>query len=172
LIGRGHEVFHSTTADINIIGANRVDWRQVEPDSYDAVIFVCGPILKSHPETQAFFDKFSDTEFVGIGVSLLPQKHPNYCNPFSTVFARQGELEKFGDVAVCASQSIDFTQKSDKVLTIGLVLRGEQHEYGTELCLWQEVSQIFDKLIKTLSRYVTLHVIKIENHRKRLANSC
>jgi hypothetical protein len=165
LVGRGHEVLHATADPLNITGATRVDWTQISADSYDAVIFVCGPILRHHPETRSFFARFSGVELVGLGVSLLPEDHPNHLNPFNTVFARQGMAEIFGDVAVSAPLPAGRPQRkrSGQEPVIGLALRGDQHEYGAELCLWREAAQLFEALTDLLGRY-GLRIVEIENH--------
>lgn len=166
LIGRGHDVFHATADSISICGAIRVDWQRFTPDACDVVIFVCGPILLNHPETAAFFERFSVVELVGIGVSLLPEGHHNHCNPFRTVFARQGARETYGDVAVCAAQPPGraLRNRSGEETVIGLALRGEQHEYGVELCLWREAGLMFAALTELLARHGSVRVVEIENH--------
>jgi hypothetical protein len=165
-VGRGHEVLHATAADIVISGAIRVDWQELVPQACDAVVFVCGPILRNHPETQAFFEKFSSAMFAGVGVSLLPESHFNYCNPFKVLFARQGGAEAFGDVAVCAPKPLNYIRHraSRDEFVIGLALCGEQHEYGTERCLWSEVETVFEALTDTLRNHASVRVVQIENH--------
>jgi len=162
-------VMHATAADIVVSGAIRVDWQEFSPEACDAVVFVCGPILRNHPETQAFFEKFSSVMSAGVGVSLLPQSHFNYCNPFKYLFARQGGAEAFGDVAVCAPKPLNDIRhrESRDELVIGLALRGEQHEYGTDRCLWREVEIVFKALTDTLRSYASVRVVQIENHLAR-----
>lgn len=166
LVGRGHEVFHATADSMDISGAVRVNWREFAPAACDTVIFVCGPILLHHPETRPFFNKFSQSDLVGIGVSLLPVGHPNHFNPFNMVFARQGAEDAFGDVAASAPKPMRarslIAASCEKV--IGLALRGEQHEYGVELCMWRETRQKFDALTDVLGQHGPLRVVEIENH--------
>lgn len=50
---------------------------------------------------------------------------------------------------------------------IGLALRGEQHEYGAELCLWREAEQMFGALLDLLARHRSVRIVEIENHLKR-----
>ncbi|WP_379920496.1 capsular polysaccharide synthesis protein [Erythrobacter sp. R86502] len=166
LVGRGHEVFHATADSINISGAIRVDWRQFTPDACDVVIFVCGPILLNHKELTAFFEHFATAQLVGVGVSLMAEGHPNYRNPFCVTFARQGGAEPFGDVAICAphTPSHRLPSRSNDKTVIGLALRGEQHEYGSELCLWREASQMFAALVDLLARHSSVRIVEIENH--------
>ena len=169
LVGRGHEVFHATADAVAISGAVRVDWRQFTSDACDAVIFVCGPILLNHPETRAFFERFSRSELAGVGVSLLPTGHPNRANPFRTVFARQGGEQTFGDVAICAPlpSCRPLRDRSIKETVIGLALRGEQHEYSPQRCLWREAGLMFNALTDLLARHGSVRVIEIENHLHR-----
>ena len=166
LVGMGHDVFHATADSVVICGAVRVDWRHFAPDACDAVIFVCGPILRHHSETNAFFERFATTELVGVGVSLLPEGHHNHYNPFRAVFARQGGTENFGDIAICAAKPAKqvLSERSKGEIVIGLALRGEQHEYGTSLCRWREAAAMFSALTDLLARYAPVRIVEIENH--------
>lgn len=71
LVGRGHEVLHATADPVEIAGATRADWRQFAAQAGDVVLFVCGPILRNHAETSAFFAQFCAVPLVGVGVSLM-----------------------------------------------------------------------------------------------------
>ncbi|MES1156219.1 MAG: capsular polysaccharide synthesis protein, partial [Alphaproteobacteria bacterium] len=72
LVGRGHAVSHCTAADVQIPGADRVDDASIDRADHDAMIFVCGPILKFHPQSNALFARFDADRMIGVGVSLLP----------------------------------------------------------------------------------------------------
>jgi hypothetical protein len=173
LAGRGHEVFHATSEPISIIGSTRVDWRTFDVSNCDTVIFVCGPILKHHPETRAFFDRFSCSTLVGVGVSIMPETHPNHYNPFVKVFARQGGPENFGDIAICApkAQIKDPGNHSKAEIVVGLALRGEQHEYGEALCFWRESKLMLEALPNLLGHHGPVRVVEIENHLLRSQRS-
>lgn len=171
LVARGHGVTHATASPFDIHGAVRADWRAVPPDQFDAVLFVCGPILRHHPETGAFFERFRDATLAGLGVSLLPRNDPNHLNPFVRVFARQGMPEIFGDVAATACSealvSGTRTRTGDETPVIGLALRGEQHEYGAENCLFERAHALFEALTDVLARHSAARVVNLENHLAR-----
>lgn len=167
LVGRGHTVMHATAADIEIPGAERADWQSIEPHTLDGVLFVCGPILKNHPQTRSFFDRFSGSNLAGLGVSILPMEHANYHNPFGRVFARQGYVERFGDVAITAPQEALHPTTRRPELVIGLALRGFQSEYGAELCMWEETEAVFGEIVQAANRNGRVKVVTIENHLTR-----
>jgi hypothetical protein len=166
LVGRGHTVFHATAADYEIPGATKVSWRDTRTDEFDAVVFVCGPILKSHPDTSAFFEHFRSSPLIGVGVSLFDAHHAQHSNPFDIVLARQGNDERFGDLAVAAPSA----PRSPSALheqTVGLVLRGPQSEYGQELCMWRETEALATRIASTAFSGGSGRVITIENHLAR-----
>ncbi len=164
LVGCGHEVLHATGAEIEIAGASRVDWETVDLRGIDGAIFVCGPILKTHPTTGALFARLATLPFSGIGVSLMPEGHMNHLQPFDRAFARQGGAEPFGDVAITGPQAVA-TPPPDrpKRPVIGLALRGRQPEYGLDICLWRETADLAQKIIDAVTADGG-SVITIDNH--------
>ena len=169
LVGLGFEVMHATAQPLTIAGAVRVDWTQIAQNSSDIVLFVCGPILKQHPQTRSFFARFQGLRLVGVGVSLMPDSHENYLDPFDKVFARQGTTERFGDVAISAPLPVPDTNPAEPnaVPVIGLALRGPQQEYGISLCLANEAKARFDALTNLLAQHGSLRVVTLENHLAR-----
>ncbi|PST17626.1 hypothetical protein C7U61_18535 [Rhizobium sp. JAB6] len=170
LVGVGHEVLHATAAELNLPGARRVDWRTIDPSSVDAVLFVCGPILRFHPWTQELFAHFASTHLAGVGVSLLPADDPNHSNPFDRVFARQGGPTRYGDVAIVAPNPVDRRNRPTRAeRVIGLALRGQQGEYGDERCRWQETEAVVQRILTSAAEDGPLRVVTIENHLTRAA---
>ena len=167
LIRQKHQVFHATAGEFFIPGAERVDWRNAEPADYSGIIFICGPILASHPETGALFARFASNRLIGVGVSLMPSGHPEFFNPFESVIARQGGGERFGDLAILAPLP-NHTSQDVKGFTLGISLRGLQFEYGENLCLWEETEKIAHSVSQSIHPE---RIILIENHLTRSGKS-
>jgi len=167
LVALGHEVLHATAAPLCIPGARRVEWSEIRPDMLRAVVFVCGPILRLHPQTQTFFRHFAAASVAGVGVSLMPPGHENHFDPFTFVLARQGGREVHGDVAVVAplpeAVPLRLGRLRDR-LVVGLSLRGAQQEYGAGVCLDKEACEHFAALIERLGKDRTVEVVTLENH--------
>lgn len=165
LVGAGHSVLHATATILDFPGAQRVDWETVDPSQIDAVVFVCGPILGSHPQTSQFFFRFSSTRLAGVGVSLLSKEDSEYVNPFDAIFARQGGPVDLEDLAVLAPISLlrpINSLRREKV--IGICLRGPQSEYGNSRCLWREVELAAENIVNAAREVGTTHVINLDNH--------
>ena len=140
LVGCGHVVSHATADQIEIVGARRVDWQQVASTDLDAVLFVCGPILSFHPQTNSLFDRFKHNRMAGVGVSLMPKTDPGFSNPFEIVFAREGGERRYGDLAIIAP--LGTHRSANSSLKVGVSLRGLQHEYGAHRCRWEETARL------------------------------
>ena len=52
-VGLGYNVSHASAGDVKVVGSRHVDWQAVSRGDLDIPIFVGGPILKHHSETQA-----------------------------------------------------------------------------------------------------------------------
>ncbi len=169
LVGRGLSVDHAS-AEVEVHGATRVVWEAAQPTDYVAVIFVCGPILKSHRLTRSLFDHFASVPMIGLSVSMFDETNCEYFNPFDIVLARQGMAERYGDVAI-AAPPVDLPSRApesaDDVAVIGLVLRGPQGEYGSERCLAEETRAVFDDVVARLRMVCNARVQVIENHLER-----
>jgi hypothetical protein len=171
LVALGHDVLRATAAPLTIPGARRVDWAGIAPQDVQAVIFFCGPILRQHPLTQAFFRHFASARVAGVGVSLMPQGHENHVDPFDFVLARQVGGEMYGDVAVVAPlpnavprRGIPARDRAGDRLVVGLALRGAQQEYGASLCRDREAEGLFRALTERLGRDRKLEFVTLENH--------
>lgn len=174
LVALGHTVLHATAASLDIPGARRVEWTEIAPDMVRAVVFVCGPILRHHPQTQAFFSHFAAATVGGVGVSLLPPGDEGHVNPFTFVLARQGAKEVHGDVAVVAPLP-DAVPKRNRPTTdrlvVGLSLRGAQYEYGANVCQHIEAEAHFSALIERLATDRSVETVVLENHLVRAGKS-
>lgn len=171
LVGAGHQVMHATAMPLDLPGAKRVDWRSVDLASIDATIFVCGPILLSHPETKALFARFANKPLVGAGVSLLPSEHSNFADPFDFVLARQGTTERYGDLAVIAPDEVSKECSAAKALqtqkVIGISLRGMQDDYGSENCLSHTTDFEIRRVLSKIGAVHRVRVAPLENHLAR-----
>ena len=165
LVGRGHRVSHATADRISIVGSERVQWDTALPNDFDAVMFVCGPILSFHPRTNAFFQRFASVPLAGVGVSMMPASHPHHTNPFRFVLAREGWGERHGDLAILAPQPIHAPVRHRP--KIGLSLRGRQTEYGEDRCLWQQTESLARELAKVARERIDADILDIENHLAR-----
>lgn len=169
LVGKGHQVYHASAADFPVPGAQRVDWTAVSPKQFNVMLFVCGPILKGHAHTPALFERFKTCRTLGVGVSLFPDGHRHFTNPFDHVLAREGRPERFEDIAIIAPRpatSRPVTSPEGKT-SIGVVLRGRQPEYGAEACLWEQTEDLVRQLTDSLIAGRGGEVIQIENHLRR-----
>ena len=168
LIGLGHNIFHASAGDVRVVGSSHVEWQAESTRAFDAFIFVCGPILKHHPETQALFRKFDGICKIGVSVSLFPADHVNHFDPFDEVLAREGKPERFEDVAILAPTSIYRPARMRKQPpTIGIALRGQQGEYGRDLCLWERTEQIAHEAANQIIEQLGGRILIIENHLRR-----
>ena len=168
LVGLGYKVSHASAVNIRVVGSRRVEWGGTPPGSFDAFIFVCGPILRHHPETQALFRQFAGIPRIGVSVSLFPAGHFNHMNPFDEVLAREGKPERFEDVAIIAPATIHRPARTrKKPPTIGIALRGQQSEYGQELCLWERTAQIAHEAANSVIEQLGGRIVLIENHLRR-----
>ena len=166
LVGTGHQLFHATASEMEFPGATRVQWQDASPEHFDGVIFVCGPILKFHRETNALFTRFVDRPSLALGVSLLPRDDDGYANPFDVTLARQGGDRPYGDVAIVAPPA-KARPRSCTSLKIGLALRGAQYEYGEERCLWRETEALARSAASAAASARGGVVVDIENHLAR-----
>lgn len=147
-----------------IVGKN-VDLEKCNSDNYDVFIFVCGPIMKEHPNLGDLFLKFKNCITIGIGVSLFEKNHFNFFNPFDHYFAREGGECNYDDVALLAPKyPKTISKRKNNELIIGVSLRGKQAEYGIENCLDELADSSILKAAQTIAENNKGRVIFIENH--------
>lgn len=160
LVGNGHSVSHATAAPLAITGATRIELGDIQPESYDGIVFVCGPIIPGHPHTSALFDRVAHRPLLGVGVSLLQPAESKSAPPFQTVLAREGGHSDYGDIAIVAPERPARSNHDNG--TVGIILRGAQAEYGEDRCMWRET----EALAHSISRQVG-PAAPIENHLAR-----
>jgi hypothetical protein len=142
----------------NIKGTNV--YQNCDYNSYDIFIFCCGPIIKNHGNFNNLINKFNHCYKIGISVSLFDKNHFNYLNPFDYVISREGNEIMYEDLAILSTNKIvSSIPRTNKQFTIGLVLRGDQYEYGKNNCLTTEVNYLVKEIQKNYS-----NIVFIDNH--------
>lgn len=167
LLAEGHAVSHASAHDVEVAGSRRVDLNSARPDDFDGLVFVCGPIIRGHPQTQALFERFAAIPKLGVAVSLFPSGHANYADPFDRVLPREGRAPAFEDVAIAAPPDAAVAARSDPRFTVGIALRGPQTEYEPEHCLAERTSEIVREAARELAARPGGRVVEIENHLQR-----
>lgn len=160
----GYEFDYASYKNFAGVSGNRIDWEIIDAQQYDIFIFVCGPIIKNHPQLTALFSKFSTCIKIGIGISLFDKNHFNYINPFDFVFAREGGEETFEDIAIAAPMRTKTNISIKRELVIGISLRGFQTEYGEESCLSELTKETIISAAKTILQNKKGRIIFLENH--------
>lgn len=167
LTAEGWRVAHASADAVEMPGATRVDWERVDPRRFAAVVFVCGPIIAGHPQTEALFARFRGRPLLGVGVSLFDAAHEMHADPFTAALARQGGAERFEDVALVAPPPPPPSRDRAGGLVVGLALRGPQAEYGADNCLWERTEGLARVAAAEILRTAGGRVVSIENHLAR-----
>lgn len=167
LVADGHTVAHASAHDVDVPGSRRVAPASASPADFDALVFVCGPIIRGHPQTSALFDRFAALPKLGVGVSLFPAAHANYADPFDRVLAREGRPETFEDVAIAAPPDPSVVARSGARFTVGVVLRGPQREYEPKRCLADRTAAVVREAAQQVAQRRGGRVVEIENHLQR-----
>ncbi len=127
-------------AEESAIRTQGADWREVNPQNYEYLVYVCGPIIKNSQDQMELFSRFKEyTKLIGINVSMFSHWEGLEWNPFNVVIARDGMGTGFPDMSFACDQSI--------LPTVGLVLRGHQREYRAENCLHEQAEAYFNNLL-------------------------
>ncbi|WFP62233.1 capsular polysaccharide synthesis protein [Mesorhizobium sp. WSM4904] len=160
---------HLTASSEFEISGERVAPDTVVHSDYATLVFVCGPVIKHHPIVETVIRRFPSAKKIGISVSLFPANHVSYTQPFDVVLAREGGPRRFEDVAILAPSLV--TQKraraSNEPLVVGLVLRGEQSEYGPDSSLHDRTSALVSHVLSTLGTKYQVKTVEIEHHLTR-----
>jgi Polysaccharide pyruvyl transferase len=88
-----------------------VNWRQVNPQHYAKVLFVCGPFRQYHNETE-FLKHFEGCQMIGLNLTMPTPLHE--WNPFDLLFER--------DSSVTAHPDLSFLARQPKVPVVGICL--------------------------------------------------
>ena len=100
--------------------AGGVDWREVDPDDYHDVVFVCGPFGNGEPVVP-FLEKFAGRPLYGVNLTMLDRLE-NW-NPFDRLWERDSDRAVRPDVTY-------LTGDSRRVPVVGVILIHPQEEYG------------------------------------------
>jgi Polysaccharide pyruvyl transferase len=133
-----------------------VDWRSVEPDGYQEVVFVCGP-FGNGPPLDGFLERFRAARLIGLDVSLLEPLET--WNPFDLLWER--------DSSSASRPDISFAAPSSEVPVIGLVLVHPQHEY--EGGMHEEVGGAIDRLLEAKEMAVIEIDTRLDENRTELS---
>lgn len=96
-----------------------VDWRAINPQSYDCVIFVCGP-FRREPELLELLERFRGAKRIGLNLTLLSEFVAG--DAFDVMLERDSRNRSRPDMA--------FGAPVDKVPLVGVCLR--EHASGTQ----------------------------------------
>jgi Polysaccharide pyruvyl transferase len=96
-----------------------VRWEEVQPQRYDHVIFVCGPIGNG-PPVREFLDRFAGCDLIGIDLTMLDPLEQ--WNPFDLLMERDSDKTSRPDLS--------FAAPDRRVPVVGVVLLHDQPEYG------------------------------------------
>jgi len=96
-----------------------VSWNTVDPQQYEQIVFVCGPLGNGWPVYE-FFDRFQHARKVGLNVSMLQPLED--WNPFDLLLERDSSRTSNAELA--------FLSNEPKIPVVGLVLVHPQKEYA------------------------------------------
>ncbi|RUV06877.1 hypothetical protein EOA60_15505 [Mesorhizobium sp. M1A.F.Ca.IN.020.06.1.1] len=160
---------HLTASSAFDISGHRTTWEEAIENDYTTLVFVCGPVIKSHPIVDTVIRRFPSLRKIGVSVSQFAPDHANYVQPFDTVLAREGSRQRFEDVAILAPQPViqKHVRELDKRLVVGLVLRGEQGEYGPQTSLHVRTSALVVHVLESLAAKHRVETVEVEHHLAR-----
>jgi hypothetical protein len=101
--------------------AGGVDWRAVDPASYDNLVFVCGPFGNGEPATD-LLSRFAGRRLIGVNLSMLESLET--WNPFELLLER--------DSSRTSRPDLTFLSSVPRVPVVGVVLIDSQSEYGAQ----------------------------------------
>ncbi|MCA0029721.1 capsular polysaccharide synthesis protein [Mesorhizobium sp. B263B2A] len=165
----GFNFRHLTASAAFEISGERVALEELDYCDYATLVFVCGPVIKDHPIVETVIRRFPSVRKIGVSVSLFDRNHINYVQPFDVVLAREGGGQRFEDVAILAPSRVTPKRMRgpNEQLVVGLVLRGEQGEYGPENSLHDRTSALTAHVIEGLAANYQVKTVEIEHHLTR-----
>jgi hypothetical protein len=116
---------------------NGVDWRVANPDDYECVVFVCGPIGNGEP-VDALIERFRGRRLVGLDLTMLAPLEE--WNPFDLLWMRDSSDGQAG------APDISLASEAGGVPVVGTVLIDTQPEYG-ERDLLREANDAIRRLV-------------------------
>ena len=99
-----------------------VDWREVPPDGYASVVFVCGP-MGNGPPVDEFLARFAGSRLIGLNLSMLDPL--DAWNPFDLLIERDSSARSRPDIS--------FAAPTAAVPVVGVILVHPQQEYSRAL---------------------------------------
>ncbi|MBM2711153.1 polysaccharide pyruvyl transferase family protein [Mesorhizobium caraganae] len=160
---------HLTESTEFEISGERVALDELDENDYGTLVFVCGPVIKDHPIVETIVRRFPSTRKIGVSISLFDRNHINYVQPFDVALAREGGGQRFEDVAILAPWRVNSkrVRESSEPLVVGLVLRGEQSEYGPQSSLHGRTSALTAHVLDSLATNYQVKTVEIEHHLTR-----
>lgn len=138
------KVVYDELRDVAVV---RAEWNSLAPHWQDALIFVCGPVIRGSSSFRALISVFRDCRKIGIGVSVLPSSSADFWQPFDQLVARDGIAGAVGDLAFSSRAS-----RYDTTGPLGICLRGAQREYGAGNCLDVQAAELVKLAIERSRR--------------------
>jgi Polysaccharide pyruvyl transferase len=99
-----------------------VDWRAVEPDDYEQLVFVCGPMGNGEP-VNALIERFKAKRLIGLDLTMLAGLEE--WNPFDLLWMRDSSGGETG-----GAPDISFASVAPRIPVVGTVLIDAQPEYA------------------------------------------
>ncbi|TIS89691.1 capsular polysaccharide synthesis protein [Mesorhizobium sp.] len=160
---------HLTASTAFQISGERVALEELVGDYRTTLVFVCGPVIKDHPIVETVIRRFPSVRKIGVSISLFDQNHINYVQPFDVALAREGGGQRFEDVAILAPWQVTpkRERRSNEPLVVGLVLRGEQSEYGPQRSLHDRTGALTRHVLDSLASNYQVKTVEIEHHLTR-----
>ncbi|MER8848736.1 MULTISPECIES: capsular polysaccharide synthesis protein [Mesorhizobium] len=160
---------HLTANTAFEICGERVALDEIAEGDYAMLVFVCGPVIRDHPIVETIIRRFPSIRKIGISISLFSRDHINYVQPFDVALAREGGTQRFEDVAILAPSRVTpkRARELNEPLVIGLVLRGEQGEYGPQSSLHDRTSALTAHVLDSLATKYQVRSLEIEHHLTR-----
>jgi hypothetical protein len=104
----------------NPVSPQEITTSYINPRDYDAVVFVCGPLTKSH--IRPFMQQFSTIKRIALNVSVVPTS--DLSDEFDVIIPRDTDDITNPDISLASS--------SRPVPVIGLIYVGKQKEYPSQ----------------------------------------
>lgn len=114
-----------------------VSWREVEPDFYSHVVFVCGPFPYIRESVQ-FLQRFRACRLIGVDLSMIESL--DRWNPFDVLIER--------DSSRCSRPDITLIAPHKRVPIVGIILVAPQQEYG-DRGRHQFVNEVIQRLVES-----------------------
>jgi Polysaccharide pyruvyl transferase len=78
-----------------------VDWREVDPDGYSDLVFVCGPVGPAYSALEQLLRRFPGSRHIGLDLTMIAPV--SEWNPFDVLFERDSTRRVNPDLALMAA---------------------------------------------------------------------